>query len=261
MGERTEHAPGTHSWVDLSTSDVESAKRFYTEILGWQRTEDREAGEDATYTMAYVGDKPVAGLFQAPDDGMPPHWNCYVDVADVFEAAGAVEEAGGEVALAPFDVLDVGSMAVIKDPSGAFLSLWQAKKNPGAQRVNEPGCLTWNDLNTSDAEAAQKFYEQVFGWSFEKAGGEEYPYWIIQNGDRRNGGMRAFSEEETSAGLMSHWLPYFAVEDAEAALQRASGLGATVMAGPTDVPGGGRFGVIQDEQGAVVGLFAGKFDD
>jgi uncharacterized protein len=295
MGERTQYETGTHSWVELSTSDAEGAKRFYSELLGWERTEDLaaagggddergdreaddedggergdagddrgergDAGDDRTYTMAYVGDKPVAGLFEAPDDGMPPHWNCYVAVDDLYEATGKVEEAGGEVALPPFDVMNAGSMAVIKDPSGAFLSLWQAKEHPGAGRVNEPGCLAWNDLNTSDPEAARKFYEQLFGWQFDKVDDAgEVDYWTITNGGRQNGGIRAFGEAEREADLMSHWLPYFAVEDVEAALKKVQELDGNVMAGPIDVSGG-RFGIVQDPQGAPFGVFSGEFDD
>lgn len=259
MGERTSYAPGTHSWVDLATTDTEAAKRFYTELLGWDDVREGDAGEGRTYGMVVVGDKTAAGLFRSEDE-MPPHWNCYVTVESADASVEKVEAAGGEVVLPPFDVMGAGRMLVIRDPTGAFLALWEAREHPGAERVNEPGCLTWNDLNTSDPEAAQRFYERLFGWRFEKVEGG-FDYWVIYNGERTNGGMRPFSEPERQAGLMSHWLPYFAVEDTDAALEKAGALGGRVMAGPYDVPGGGRIGVILDPQNAPFAIFAGEFDD
>lgn len=259
MGERTSYAPGTHSWVDLATSDIKGAKAFYTELLGWERVEENEASEGRTYGMASVGDRTVAGVF-ASDDEMPPHWNCYVTVDSADDVAGSVEQAGGEVVMPPIDVLDAGRMLVIKDPSGAFLALWEPRGHPGAERVNEPGCLTWNDLNTSDPGSARPFYEQLFSWRFDKVEAEGFDYWVIYNGDRTNGGMRPFNDHERQAGLMSHWLPYFAVRDTDATLRRAGELGGRAMAGPHDVPNGGRIGVIQDPQGAVFAVFAGELD-
>src|SRR5215204_95028 len=138
MGERTSHAPGTFSWAELATSDAEGAKSFYTSLFGWTY-DDRPAGEGMIYSMANRDGRSVAALFGS--DG-PPHWNCYVTVASVDDAAARAGELGGDVLAEPFDVMDVGRMAVIADPIGAALCLWEPGTNIGAALVNAPGALT-----------------------------------------------------------------------------------------------------------------------
>jgi predicted enzyme related to lactoylglutathione lyase len=261
MGERTSYPHGTFSWVELTTSDAEGAKSFYEGLFGWDN-QDMPVGDDqgSVYTMAFVEGKPVGALFQGGPEQGPPHWNNYVTVDDVDETAGKVAGAGGTLAMEPFDVMDVGRMAIVQDPTGGFLHLWQAGRHIGAGVVNVPGAFTWNDLNTSDPAAAQPFYEQVLGWSFEKVPGD-FEYWTIKNGGRMNGGMRPMGPEERQAGIPSHWLPYFAVDDVAASLQRAGELGGQALMGPVEVPGGGTFGVARDPQGAVFAVAAGEFDD
>jgi predicted enzyme related to lactoylglutathione lyase len=249
MGERTEHAPGTFSWADLSTTDTDGAKAFYTALFGWD-TQDHPVPGGGVYTMCLKGGKDVAALSAAPD-GQPPAWNSYVTVASADDGAAAAREQGGTVAMEPFDVTDVGRMAVIQDPTGAFFSVWEPRANIGAKRVNEPGALTLNQLNTSNPERAQEFYEGVFGWRFDKVS-EEPPYWGIYNGERLNGGM---TEQSPSA-----WLVYFGSEDVDDEAGRIDDLGGSVIAEPRDVPGG-RYLVAQDPQGAVFAVLSGRFDD
>jgi predicted enzyme related to lactoylglutathione lyase len=260
MGERSEHAAGTHSWVDLATTDPQDAKRFYGELFGWS-FDDLPVGENAVYTMCRIGDATVAALNeQQPDErsmGVPPHWNNYVTVDDVDAGAAKAGELGATVVAPPFDVMTAGRMAVIQDPTGAFLSLWTAGDSIGATRVNEPGCLTWNDLVSTDPAAARDFYGGLFGWRYEAMGeGTESEYWVCFNGERTNGGLMKTPQE----GMPSFWYPYFAVEDADAAKQRIESLGGQPMMGPHDVPQG-RFVVASDPQGAAFAVFAGDFDD
>ena len=166
MAERTSHAPGTISWTDLETTDQDGAKAFYGALFGWEY-EDMPVGEGATYSMAKLNGRSAAAMSgQRAEDaarGVPPHWNLYVTVADVDAAASAVAGAGGQVFAEPFDVFDAGRMAVIADPNGAALCLWQPGTNIGAEVVNEPGALTWADTATTDAPAAQAFYSAAAG--------------------------------------------------------------------------------------------------
>jgi uncharacterized protein len=249
MGERTEHAPGTFSWADLSTTDTEGAKAFYTGLFGWE-TEDNPIPEGGVYTMLAKGGKPVGGL-SATMEGQPAAWNSYVTVESADDSAAAAGEQGGTVVMEPFDVMDVGRMAVVQDPTGAFFYLWEPRESIGAERVNEPGALTINQLNTSDPRRAQEFYEGVFGWRFD-AVSEDPPYWGIFNGDRLNGGMM---EQSPSA-----WLAYYGTESVDDDAGRIAELGGRVIVGPMEVPGG-RILVAMDPQGAVFGLFSGRFDD
>ena len=259
MGERTEYEPGTFSWVELATTDPDGAKRFYGELFGWD-AEDNPAGEAGVYTMCTLNGGYVGAMMQQGDNeremGIPPHWNNYVTVDDVDAVTEKAGELGATVAAPPFDVMEAGRMSVIQDPVGAFLALWQAKEHPGAGRVNEPGAFTWNDLNTSDPDKAQEFYEELFGWSFEKVDSDEVDYRVIKNGDRSNGGMMRMGAEEVT----SFWLPYFGSERLEDTIEKAKSGGGGLHAGPMEVPTG-RVAVLHDPAGAVFAIFEGEYDD
>lgn len=258
MGVRTSYSPGTFCWADLTTTDPEGAKAFYTGLFGWQ-PEDMPAGEGMVYTMLRLGDRDVAALSaQQPkqrEQGVPPNWLNYVTVEDVDAVAQRAAQLGGTVLAGPFDVLDAGRMAVLADPAGAVLAAWEPRRHVGASLVNEPGAMTWNDLQTSDLEAASRFYSELFGWRVEEAEGSEGRYFSIFNGDALNGGMMGLP----APGVPAHWQPYFAVADLDGARARVGELGGEVLMGPMEVPGGA-FVAVRDPQGAVFSLFAGELE-
>jgi uncharacterized protein len=257
MGDRTSHTPGTFSWADLSTSDTDGAKRFYTALFGWDYEDQPIPGDEAVYTMLRRDGKDVAALFRA-QEGMPTFWNSYVTVESADSAATRATDLGGTLMAEPFDVLDAGRMAAIQDPTGAVLSVWEPHGSIGANWVNGAGALTLNQLNTTDPAAAERFYTELFGWRTEEVPGGDQPYWGIYNGDRLNGGMMGMPAD---AGPMpSHWLVYFGSEDVDADAGRIGELGGQIMVPPLDVPGG-RILVVRDPQGAAFGLVAGRFDD
>src|SRR3712207_4666628 len=164
MGERTSYPPGTFSWAELATSDADAAKAFYTQLFGWEY-EDNPVPDDQVYSMARRDGHHVAALFSSDQ---PPHWNCYVTVTSADETAQAAKDNGGAVMAEPFDVREVGRMAVIADPAGAALCLWEPRAHIGATLVNTPGAMTWNDLVTPDPEGAAEFYGKLFGWTTEE---------------------------------------------------------------------------------------------
>jgi predicted enzyme related to lactoylglutathione lyase len=257
VGERTSHPPGTISWTDLATSDQEGAKQFYAALFGWEY-DDRPVGDEGTYSMAQLGGRGVAALAgQRPDEadqGIPPHWNVYVTVEDVDATAGQVAGAGGQLLAEPFDVFDAGRMAVLADPAGAALCLWQPGTNIGAELVNVPGAMAWADCASADPAAAQPFYSALLGWRFEQMS-EEPPYWVIYNGERNQGGLTA-----APPGVPSNWYPYFGVIGIEETLQLAEASGGTPFMGPIEVPNG-RFALIQDPQGAPFAVLEAEYDD
>jgi uncharacterized protein len=259
MGERSEYRPGTFSWADLATTDPDGAERFYGELFGWQ-AEEVPAGEGGFYAMCRLNGSSVAAIGKQPDEqrgmGIPPHWNNYVTVASVDESAKRAGELGATVPFPPFDVLEAGRMAVIQDPTGAHLSIWEPRDSIGATRVNEPGCLTWNDLNTPDPDTAREFYAALFGWAFEKMPSDEVDYWVIKNGERSNGGMMGTQQ----SGVPPFWMPYFAVEDVERTAEQAASAGGGKHAGPIEVPSG-RVSVLHDPAGATFAVAEGEFDD
>jgi predicted enzyme related to lactoylglutathione lyase len=252
MSERTSYAPGTFSWAELATSDSAAAKSFYSALFGWTYV-DNPVGEGQVYSPASRDGKQVAALF---DSDQPPHWNSYVTVASVEDTAARAGASGGSVVAEPFDVMTVGRMAVIADPVGATLCLWEPREHIGAALVNAPGALTWNDLVTPDPDSAASFYGELFGWTTEEipeAGG----YRVIKIGERSNGGIMPLAPD---SGSPPSWLPYFGHEDTERVTAEVGGLGGTVFNGPVQVPAG-KFAVLGDPQGAVFAVITGEYDD
>lgn len=271
MGKRTSYEPGTFSYVELHTTDTEGAKAFYGELFGWE-PEDVPLPEEAgggSYTVLRLRGETVAALTpQAPQQreaGVPPNWFSYVTVASADETAGKAGELGGSVHAPAFDVMEEGRMAVIADPTGAFFGVWEPRNSIGARLVNDPGCLTFNELSTNDVEKAQEFYGGLFGWTFEKleAPGLQ-PYWAIGHegaARSRGGGMRELAPQQTEAGIPPHWMPYFTAESADETVATATGAGGGVLAPAFDIPTGSRIAVIHDPKGAAFGLFEGEVDE
>lgn len=256
MGKREGYEPGTFCWLDLSTGDAAGAKAFYGELLGWE-FEDTQIPGGGVYVMCQVGGDEVAAIVQ--HEGQPPHWNNYVSVASADEAATRAKRLGAHVIAEPFDVMEAGRMTVFADPTGAVLCAYEPKNHIGAGRVNDPGCLAWNDLLTRDARGAVGFYGDLFGWETEAMGDVDEPdYFVLQNAGRSNGGIMPMSEAHGDAP--PHWLPYFTVAGTDAAAETARSLGGSVMLPPTDV-GAGRITILADPQGAHFAVFEGETDD
>lgn len=246
------HAPGTFSWADLAIPDPQGAKRFYTGVLGWTVWE-LPAGGGATYTLLRRHGRDVAGLSgrdpaQTAQDA-PPSWLPYVSVASADEAARRAAELGGSVLGEPFDVMDAGRMALLRDPTGAVLAVWEAGTHPGAGLLGAPGSIGWVELLTRDTERAAEFYTRLFGWRAEPRRVAGMEYTVFYRGSVMAAGMARMQPAWGDAP--PHWLVDFAVEDVDAAAERAEELGGTVMAPPEDVPEVGRFAMLRDPQGAT----------
>jgi len=253
MSEVNSYKPGTFCWVDLFTPNPTAAKRFYSELFGWT-TEDFPAPGGGAYTMARVNGGDVAGISgMMPDQqakGIPPHWNSYVAVANVDEATAKATSIGAKILAPPMDVLDAGRMAVIEDPSGAALSLWQANKHIGARRVGEHGAVNWNELSTRNVDACGSFYTKLFGWQTETTKGVFVPtYTIFKDSAGPRAGMMPMSKQ-TPDNVPSHWAVYFAVKDCDATAKKVTSLGGKAVMPPTDIPNVGRFSMFLDPQGA-----------
>jgi uncharacterized protein len=258
MGERTQHTPGTFSWTDLTTTDQEAAKTFYSGLFGWE-AEDIPVGDGVYYSMQRLDGKDVAAISPQPqqqrDAGVPPVWNSYVTVENADAVADRARELGATVHAPPFDVMEAGRMAAIQDPQGAYFLIWQPNQHLGAALVNVPGALSWNELSSPDHDASQAFYSSLFGWSVEPFEGSPQPYLTIKNGDRNNGGIR----ELDSPGPPPHWLVYFAIDDIDQGLAKVEQLGGSKHAGPIDI-GIAKIAVVADPQGAIFALYAGQLE-
>lgn len=265
MSERTEYAPGEFCWVDLSTKDVDGAKEFYGELLGVEaELAPGDPSETGGYGFFTRNGKMVAGFGPTQRDEQPSAWSSYIRVEDADATAEKVKEAGGDVHFGPIDLPnDSGRMAVLQDPTGAFVCVMQQGNHPGAQLVNEPGAWTWNNLMTRDLQAAQDFYGKVFGWT--AINHEEAPpdvlMWQVE-GQRWPEGMGGLMEigADLPAEMPAHWQVYFIVENADQAIERATSNGAQVGFGPIDIPVG-RVATLVDPQGAVVSILESHYPE
>lgn len=245
-----EYAPGTPSWVELSSPDPDASAAFYGAVLGWNAGEPGPP-ESGGYRLFECRGKSVAGLMGLMQEGQQPAWMTYVSVADADETAERVQAAGGTAIVAPMDVMDLGRMAVFADPTGAVFGVWQARAFAGADLVNEPVSLCWNEVHTTDVDAEKAFYGSVFGWQARGpafAGAPDtYTVWQLDGGSV--GGMMQMVEGMFPAGTPPHWSVCFEVADADATVADAREHGGTVVAEPVDMPIG-RFAAIIDPQGA-----------
>lgn len=248
------YTPGTFSYAELTTTDAASARAFYTALFGWE-VDEIPMGPGGAYYMFRRGEHVTAAMHQmgpVQAAAFPPSWGSYVTVAGVDESAARAAELGGAVLMAPFDVMDAGRMAVVRDPAGAVFSLWEARAHVGAQVLDEPGSLCWNELATVDEQGSRDFYTALFGWTVEEQDMGMMTYTTFLRGGERAAGMYGITAE--MEGMPPGWMVYFAVEDCDASTARASELGAQVHVTPADIPGIGRFAMMADPQGAMFSI-------
>jgi predicted enzyme related to lactoylglutathione lyase len=263
MSERTEYAPGEFCWVDLATPDLDGAKSFYGELLGveWEPAPGSPE-ETGGYGFLVKDGKQVAGMGPPQQEGQPPAWSSYIAVEDADATAERVKEAGGQVHADPFDLPnESGRMAVLQDPTGAFVCINQQQKHPGAQLVNEPGSWTWNNLMTRDVEAAKDFYGRVFGWTAAQPEGAPDYIWNWQmDGQRWPEGLAGMARmgSEMPSDAPPYWQVYFMVENADEAVEKTKAAGGSLIFGPLDIPIA-RMAVVFDPQGAAVSVLESRY--
>ena len=256
MSERTSYEPGTPCWIDLGTPDQDAAADFYGALFGWSVVEDENAEQTGGYRVATLRDKAIGGVMKLMEEGQPPAWSTYICVEDADATAAKARDAGGTVVFEPMSVLDYGRMAFLADPTGAMIGIWQPGRNKGAGLVNEPGALSWNELNTRDVGAAKDFYGATFGWTFEDKGGPSgASYTTIHLDGGPVGGILDMNEQGVPEGIPAHWQVYFAVEDADAAVAQAKAGGGGVMVEPFDTPFG-RIAILHDPHRASFAVIA-----
>jgi predicted enzyme related to lactoylglutathione lyase len=250
------HPAGSFCWIELSTSDQNAAKKFYSTLLGWTPN-DNPMGPGEFYTIFRLNGRDAAAAYtstkQEREQHVPPHWNLYIAVDNADEAAAKAAQAGGKVMAPAFDVMDVGRMAVVQDPTGAVVCLWQSKKESGLGAIGQDGAFCWADLSTPDPQSAGKFYSQLLGWKLETGANDPSGYLHIRNGEKHIGGIPP--AEHRPPGTPAHWMLYFQVADVEASTDKAKQMGAKVYMPPRKMEGVGTWAVIADPQGAVFALF------
>jgi predicted enzyme related to lactoylglutathione lyase len=252
MTTMTSYANGVPSWVDLATPDLAASKEFYTALFGWDY-DDQPTDGPGDYTMARRNGQNAAGMMPLTTEmaasGMTPVWSTYVSVNDIEATLARVEPAGGTTMGPVMDAMDAGRFAVIADPAGAVICLWEAREHIGADIVNEHGAFSWSELITPDPDAVTAFYGAVFGWTAQAAPMPTGTYTLFTvSGGNDNGIAGAMASP--AEGMPAHWGVYFTVDDAAKAVETARNLGAQVLMEATEMPGVGTLASLIDPHGA-----------
>jgi predicted enzyme related to lactoylglutathione lyase len=272
MPERDGYIPGVPCWVDTGQPDPEAALEFYGPLFGWEFENVMPPDAGGEYFLAQIRGKNVAAVGSIPE-ALPQQatWGTYVAVESADEIAAKVRDAGGDVVMDPFDVMDFGRMAGFIDPEGAVFWVWQANQHKGAELVNEHATLNFNDLNTRDPGGAKSFYGQVFGWETLDLPGGFQMFTLDGYGDeleKDNPDLRANNAEmgapkgfedavasivpigDDQADTPPRWNVTFAVDDADAIAEKTTELGGQVIVPPMDAPWV-RMTIVADPQGAT----------
>lgn len=269
MSKRDEYPAGVPCFVDTLTSDLAAVTKFYEGIFDWEFAGPGPMPGDppGEYMVARIRGHDVAGVGSAPSGGpaVPPAWNTQVAVESADETAARAPDLGGSVLMEPFDAPPAGRLAVLADPSGAAICIWEAGTRSGAALVNEPSAWAMSMLSTDDIPGAEAFYGELFGWraeAFEVGPGQEAWLWRLPGyvggepeqpvpRDVVAAMMRLPVSEDGAAGVPGpNWSVDFWVSDAEAAAARAPELGGTVVAPPFEMAGFRRC-VLTDPSGAM----------
>ena len=254
------HTPGTINWVDFVSTDLDAATGFYTGLFGWETEDTPMPGGEGIYRFFRLDGRDAAAGGTLPAEmaaqGIPSHWNVWVATDSAEEVVAKAAAAGGQVLMAPATLGPSGTLAMVADPGGAAVGVWQADQHIGAGVVDEPGAMVWYEVNTRAFEECKRFYGQVFGWAAEALEAPDINYATWKLGDRTVGGMLEMNEQWE--GIPSSWMVYFAVGDTDEAAKRATELGGSVGAPPFDTaygriavladPAGGHFSVLTPAQ-------------
>ena len=180
------HKPGSFSWIELSTTDQSAANAFYTSLFGWS-VQNHPMGPDDVYSIYQIQGRDVGAACtlraEQRSQGVPAHWMIYITVDNADASAARAGQLGGKALAPAFDVMDLGRMAVLQDPTGANFCVWQAKQKSGTTIEGEDGTLCWADLSTPDQAAASKFYSGLLGWKLTAGVNDSSGYLHIQNGE------------------------------------------------------------------------------
>lgn len=246
------HTPGTPCWADLMTPNPGVAREFYGEVFDWTF----EVGGPATggYTMCRLDNRTVAGLGQLPPNSrFPTAWQVYFATNDVASCAERAVAAGGQLVMAPTAILNLGSLAVVRDCTGATLGLWQGREHIGAEVMGEPNSLIWCEVNTRDRASAEAFYSQVFHLVPQRLGTMDYSTLHCSTPPGAPALCGVLQMGAAWGEMASHWMVYFAVAHLRSTTERVVANGGRLCYPPFDTPRG-QLAIVEDPMGATFTL-------
>lgn len=250
MPEQRRYPNGAPCWADITLSNVEAAKEFYSALFGW--TYQSAGPEYGGYTTCFKNGQSVAAISPPPpgQPEQPPMWTIYLTSEDVAATATTINSIGGKMVVEPMKVPDMGSMLLAADPSGATFGVWQPGPYRGAELYGEAGALCWVELNTSDGAGTDAFYSRLFDYEQEQVGGGsgamDYTVWSLD-------GEQVCGRMQSGEAMPGYWTPYFAVDDVDATVRQLRSSGGEVMTEPMDSPYG-RMCSVTDPFGARFSL-------
>lgn len=247
MPDRETIPAGIPCWIDLMSSDPEKAQAFYAGLFGW--TAEASGEEYGNYVTFSKDGHPVAGMARNEQPGQPDSWSVYLASEDAAATARAAVDAGGQVLVEPMQVGDQGSMAIVADPAGAAVGVWQPDRHKGFGREGDEGVPAWFELGTPDYAGAIAFYEKVFGWKTEEMTGDADDFRYALNAPFEESSAGIFDATSLPEGTSGGWRIYLAVASTDDAAAKVRGLGGTVLREPWDSPYG-RMAQIADPTGA-----------
>jgi hypothetical protein len=238
--------------VELNTTEAAAdAKNLYTKLFGWDYL-DNPMGPDMVYSMCQINGKNAGALYETHDPNNPPYWDLYISVESAEATAAKAKDLGANVLMGPVDVMEHGSMAVLADPMGAKICLWEPKQHVGYEAEGGPGTHCWSELLVNDTAKAKAFYGELFGWVADESMGD-YTMFKPGNDAMAIAGLMGMTPE--MGPMPPIWTPYFYVDNADATVEIAKANGCRLLHGPADVPGMVRFANIMDPAGAMFGVF------
>jgi predicted enzyme related to lactoylglutathione lyase len=247
MPTRDRAPAGAPCWVDLMTSDVDGARAFYAQVLGWSAEAPNE--EFGGYFSFLKDGVAVAGCMRNQSGGeVPDMWGIYLCSNDADATLARAAELGGQVVVPSMKVGELGTMAVILDPGGAAIGVWAPIGFHGFGVYDEPGTPKWFELHTTAYDTAVNFYRRVFEWETQVAGDSpEFRYTTaVHDGENIAGVIDASSY--LPEGVPSHWVTYFGVPSVDDAVVKIADLGGSVVMAAQDTPYG-RLAAVADPTG------------
>lgn len=255
MNDATHPSIGHWCWPELATTNLDAAKRFYGDLLGWEPVEVPTAA--GAYVIFTLGGAHCGAAYRMTQDqearGLRDQWRNYVKVASVDQSAERVKALGGTVVAGPFDVEGVGRMASVLDPLGVGFALWQDGSHHGVEVQGSAGFHCWTERMTRDGAAVKAFFSELCGWTAKDRNEFGFTYTEFHLGEAPVGGMMTMDGAEWE-GVPEHFMQYFLVEDCDASVARAAALGGKVCVPASDIPTVGRFAIIDDPQGATFAI-------
>ncbi len=246
---------GRFVWHELHTTDRAKAQKFYQTLFRWE-TKEVPMGPGEPYTLCLLGGKDQAGITKSKaPPSVPSHWLPYVAVDDVDRYTSKAKDLGGRVLNTPMDIPNVGRFSVVADPQGAAFAIYKHIKPYPEEGRPADGAFCWEELVTTDPEAASKFYASLFGYTIDKQDmGPMGFYYVCKRGEQMTAGIMKIPPQSPPHAM---WVEYVAVADVDATVRNAKEIGAKVHMPPTDIPKIGRFSVIADPTGAAIAVFKG----